>query len=152
MEYARYVKVMPSTGETPIYPPELYPDRRAKLDTFDDGSDIPRTVPVSIVSYEYPLTANKLHVKLAKKRVPLAQWLLSLPKWPLLGKEGIVAQQKWWDMNKKAFSFTKLPLEIRMIVYEYALGPNISEEPMRGGISFLGTLQALECTHRIWHR
>ncbi|KAF2659952.1 hypothetical protein K491DRAFT_775194 [Lophiostoma macrostomum CBS 122681] len=91
MAHALYIKVMPTTNDTPIYPPELYPGRRAKFYTFDDGTDIPRTVSISIIPYEYPLTADKLQVKLAKTRIPLIQWLLKLPKWPIVGEEGIVA-------------------------------------------------------------
>ncbi|CAN9097592.1 unnamed protein product [Alternaria alternata] len=77
--------------------------------------------------------ADNLYLKIGTKWVLLKDWLLSSYKSVkrlsdgsgLVGEKGYRAQRKWWKLNGKYFRLFDLPAEVRMTVFEFALGPRI---------------------------
>jgi hypothetical protein len=98
-------------------------NENSKLYSFDDAGGIPRTLPVAIIQGGTSQTEDRLQVKTSKGWIPLHQWLLTLPFPRLTGKEGIIAQQKAWELNKHTFQLMKLPMELRTMIFKEVLGP-----------------------------
>jgi hypothetical protein len=110
----------------------------SKLYTFmDDFNEFPLTAWVTYSPAMNGSTADNLHLRIGTKWILLKEWLLSSPTETanklfadgpdkvLLGKMGYRAQRKWWARNKKHFRLADLPTELRMKIYEFAIGPRI---------------------------
>lgn len=106
----------------------------SKLYTFiDDYHEFPLTAWVTFSPGLHGPAADNLYLKIGTKWVLLKDWLLSSYKSVkrlsdgsgLVGEKGYRAQRKWWKLNGKHFRLFDLPAEVRMTVFEFALGPRI---------------------------
>jgi len=100
----------------------------SKLYTFMDRfNEFPVTAWVTFAPEMPGPTENNLHLKIGKEWVVLKDWLLSsqMPTKELVGEKGYRAQRRWWRLNGKHFRLADLPTEMRMKIFEFALGPRI---------------------------
>ncbi|KAG9189067.1 hypothetical protein G6011_05935 [Alternaria panax] len=106
----------------------------SKLYTFmDDHNEFSLTSWVSFHPGLPGPSADNLYLKIGTKWGLLKDWLLSSYKSThilsdgrgLIGEKGVKAQRKWWKLNGKHFRLFDLPAEVRMMIFEFALGPRI---------------------------
>ncbi|KAL1801640.1 hypothetical protein ACET3X_001982 [Alternaria dauci] len=127
----------------------------SKLYTFvDDYEEFPLTAWVNFCPGLPGPIADNLYLKIGTKWVLLKDWLLSSYKSiyrfsdpdGLVGEKGYRAQRKWWRVNGKPFRLFDLPAEVRMTLFEFALGPRIypldesSSDSVRLGVGFANYL------------
>jgi hypothetical protein len=70
---------------------------------------------------------DNLHLKIGTQWILLKDWLLTShkPAEYLSGEKGYRAQRKWWKLSGRHFRLADLPTEMRMKIFEFALGPRI---------------------------
>ncbi|KAF2642595.1 hypothetical protein P280DRAFT_448119 [Massarina eburnea CBS 473.64] len=90
--------------------------------------EVPLTVAVTVKLGD-SLSADSVYIQQPRSLTwkPLKEWLLTIPD-PDLIKHPVPPcerMHKWWKRNGRTFDFLGLPEDIRHIVYEYALGPEI---------------------------
>lgn len=122
----------------------------SKLYTFVDHlNEFPVTVWVAALPSAHGLTSDNLFLKPDNDWWSLKKWLLSQQTRPeeLIGLKGYKAQKKWWKFTGKPFPLMKLPAEVRLIIFEHALGhklyPLATRKPdtaseVRLGVGFHG--------------
>ena len=136
----RNYRVVPTDRSPPFWPPypEL-PTYCSKLYTFlDNDNDFPLTAWVTVYPQEAGLATDTLYFKIGTEWVSLKRWLLSkqIPEKKLVGEVGYKVQRKWWKLNGKKFKIMSLPTELRLSIFEHALGPRIYP---------LSTVDSTEC-------
>jgi hypothetical protein len=100
----------------------------SKLYTFmDDFNEFPLTAWVTFAPGLPGLTVDNLHLKIGQTWILLKDWLFSSARRAedLSGEMGYRAQRKWWKLNGKHFRLADLPAEMRLKIFEFALGPRI---------------------------
>ncbi|KAF2110603.1 hypothetical protein BDV96DRAFT_603691 [Lophiotrema nucula] len=128
------IRVTPTTSHLPFWPPSRAgPGNFSKCYTFkQDWQQFPATVEISghTSDWSQPLTADKLIAKFGNKWIPIKEWLLLLPDPTILKKRSpMMVSLKWWQRNGKTFPLMELPSEIRLIIFEYALGGELYPLP-----------------------
>ncbi|KAF2642601.1 hypothetical protein P280DRAFT_269137 [Massarina eburnea CBS 473.64] len=115
----------------PIWPPNPFMFSHCqKLYTFtQEKQEFPLTVRITIIPACGPLFVESIYVQqpCSKVWMPLKNWLLTIPdieafNHPLTPFE---LTRRYWRRNGRAFRLMDLPAEIRNIIFEYALGPEI---------------------------
>ncbi|KAF2739619.1 hypothetical protein EJ04DRAFT_606202, partial [Polyplosphaeria fusca] len=114
------VKVMSSTSAPPIWPPSSYSEGHdVKFYTFqNNGEEFPSTVPVAVIPRVYPLTADKIHVRIKGEWKPIKDWLLGFDDDRCHWAYPIADFRRWWGRTGKTFRFMDLPIEIQMMICE----------------------------------
>ena len=129
----------------------------SKLYTFVDSvNEFPVTTWVTFAPAMPGPTENNLHLKIGKEWVVLKDWLLSsqTPAKELVGEKGHRAQRRWWRLNGKYFRLADLPTEMRMKIFEFALGPRIyplttsKDAEVRLGLGFRNWLDSSKIDQR----
>ncbi|KAF2000618.1 hypothetical protein P154DRAFT_465878, partial [Amniculicola lignicola CBS 123094] len=122
-------RVMSSTDAPPIWPIRSPCSQflRTKMYTFaQDGEEFPATVHVSIQPYCDPLCSENVHVRIREAWIPIKQWLLTLANPKLLEERaGIKAMNQWWPRNGQFFNLMGLPAELRYMILEQAVAPEV---------------------------
>lgn len=123
------IKVLSTTEEEPIWPPGKVPSGNCvKRYTFtQEYQEFPMTVDTKVVRARGPLTAERIHVRLGISKVwkPIREFLLMIPDPSLTVRTPFEKTRHWWEHNGRSFRFMDLPVEVRAIVFEYALGPEV---------------------------
>lgn len=112
----------------PLWPLDLANARcPVKLYAFkEQDQEFPRTVPVAIDKRgSYHLTIDQILVQIQGEWKPLKAWLISLPARDAGINKRLGAQRMWWKLNGKIFPLMKLPWELRLLIFEHALGTKI---------------------------
>ena len=124
-----HLRVEPTVKSPPFW--LVLPDYTtycSKLYTFMDRfNEFPLTAWVTFSPGMPGPTEDNLHLKIGTEWILLKDWLLSsqTPAEDLVGERGYRAQRICWKLNGKHFRFADLPTEMRMKVFEFALGPRI---------------------------
>lgn len=122
------VRVVPTTRAPPIWPPRSTLDAGEsdiKFYTFlQDGKEFPATVPVSVSPRTGPLVPENLFVRTMGKWTPLKDWLLELADDDMIRRRSSGrAAQIWWKRNGIIAPLMKLPVELRLQIFEYVIAP-----------------------------
>jgi hypothetical protein len=106
------------------------------------------TVPVTLHHVDNGVgpRAECIAVGESKAWYPLKDWLMTLPNRTILFKDSgsrVRAQRAWWNVNGKHFPLMKLPKELRLMIFEHALGgrritPNVTSSPVEWTDSRVG--------------
>lgn len=133
------IKVWGTTSAPPIWPPQACPPGHSvKFYTFtQEAQEFPLTVPITIVPAFGPLSPDTLYVYLGNSKVwtPLKEWLPTIPDLnPICARTPPEMTRIWRTRNGRTFCLMDLPSELRAIIFEYTLGPEIyplSKVPVR---------------------
>lgn len=126
------IRVKPSTSAPPIWPRNANDDNDVKFYTFfQDDEEFPATAPVSVIPRTGKLTINKIHVRENGRWIPIREWLLQLADHDLPRRRGAqTATSLWSKRSKKTFRLMDLPIELRRIIFEYAIAPTDEVYPL----------------------
>jgi hypothetical protein len=100
----------------------------SKLYTFlDDFNEFPITAWVTFFPEMPGLIEDNLYLKIGTQWILLKDWLVTShqPAKYFSGEKGYRAQRKWWKLRGSHFRLADLPTEMRMKIFEFALGPRI---------------------------
>ncbi|KAF2866943.1 hypothetical protein BDV95DRAFT_503826 [Massariosphaeria phaeospora] len=119
------IKVISTLETPPIWPQDpCSPSSSVKFYTFSQkGQEFPLTLPVTVAPLFGPLSCDTIYVRIHRKWKPLKEWLLSIALPHNYSPE--VAMRRCWDRSGMVFPLMELPPELRNIIYEYALGPEV---------------------------
>lgn len=128
------IQVTPSTSAPSIWPPTGHMNAVKFYTFFQDEMEFPATVPICLIPHSGPLIAANLHIRRAGTWVPLSNWLLDLPDPNLLTIRGIECSNYFWrKRSKSTFHLLDLPVELRLMIFERALGSSGSVYPLSQG-------------------
>ncbi|KAF1850154.1 uncharacterized protein K460DRAFT_350253 [Cucurbitaria berberidis CBS 394.84] len=120
-----HIQITPSTTAPPIWPPDSKNNNDVKFYTFfRDDDEFPATVPVSIIPREGQITVDKIHVRVKGVWVPIKDWLLRFADTDLLRRRGTTSVTYFFrKRSKQPFRLMDLPVEIRLMIFEFAIAP-----------------------------
>jgi hypothetical protein len=122
------VRIYDTTPAPPIWPPSKDdPEHSVKFYTFtQEGLEFPMTVPVPVMPRFGTLNGDMLYVKPSQKWLPLKEWLLTIPHKDVgRNRTRLQMLRVFWKRNGKVFRLFELPVEMRQVVYEHALGRDV---------------------------
>ncbi|KAF2500934.1 hypothetical protein BU16DRAFT_522016 [Lophium mytilinum] len=92
---------------------------------------------INLAKFVRPL---HLQVKIDGQWMLFMQWIEELPcqKKEFVGELGYIRQQQWWASNGQRFRLMDLPKELRLCVYEQAMGTDIYPQLSPQGLVSLG--------------
>ena len=120
------IQVFATTSAPPIWPTTSHDSEiEIKLYTFLQECKIPpATVPISIDLREDWLSSEQLRVRTQGQWIPLEQWLLSLADDEVLRRRSLESQTSfYYQRNGKHFRLMDLPVELRLMIFEYMIAP-----------------------------
>jgi hypothetical protein len=87
------------------------------------GLEVPASVPVSIdPAAKGALTVDIVRVRMRGLWRPGMEWLLHIVDSEILEKRGVgLAMQRWWKLRGASLR-VKLPVELRLMVWEHIMG------------------------------
>lgn len=120
------IQVYATTSAPPIWPTTLHGSANGvKLYTFLQECKVPpATVPISVHLREDWLSSEQLRVRTKGQWIPLEQWLLGLADDEVLRRRSLESQTSfYYQRNGKHFRLMDLPVELRLMIFEYTIAP-----------------------------
>ena len=120
------IQVFATTSAPPIWPNTLHgSENEVKFYTFLQECKVPpATVPISIHLREDWLSSEQLRVRTKGQWIPLEQWLLGLADDEVLRRRSLESQTSfYYQRNGKHFRLMDLPVELRLMIFEYTIAP-----------------------------
>lgn len=120
------IQVYATTSAPPIWPTTSHGSANGvKLYTFLQECKVPpATVPISVHLREDWLSSEQLRVRTKGQWIPLEQWLLGLADDEVLRRRSLESQTSfYYQRNGKHFRLMDLPVELRLMIFEYMIAP-----------------------------